>query len=145
MNAAMERNSLFWYMAGGEYATEPIVHGLVYDLLRSGGEEFLSWSPEDVEAATVSLVWLITAPAQVLTGASDVEVGGARDGIYRGSWDAYFIAMTMVIKALLPVPALGRPREILTRLRTFREAWERQISTGSSPQEKNDPLSREKY
>jgi hypothetical protein len=115
IRAGMERTSPFWDMAAYFYATEPLIAGLVIDLLESGGEELVTWSAEDVELVTVAVVNLISLPAVSLsTGDWLGESPVSR------KWPEYLAAMTMAIRAVLPERGNGRPEEFVSRLRTQR-------------------------
>ena len=115
LRAGVERPSPLWNMWRYFHATEPLMQGLVIDFLESGGEHFLTWSPEDIEEATLWLVSLIEAPAQALRP--------AKEGVNRfmEKWPEYFTAMTLAIRAALPREGQGRPREIVTMLRAAKE------------------------
>ena len=132
LRAGVERPSSLWNMGRYFYATEPLMQGLVIDFLESGGEHFLTWSPEDIEEVTLWLVSLIEAPAQALRP--------ALEGVNRfmEKWPEYFTAMTIAIRAALPREGQGRPREIVTRLRAARELKKQMIPTKASPQEQDN-------
>ena len=132
LRAGVERPSPLWNMGRYFYATEPLMQGLVIDFLESGGEHFLTWSPEDIEEVTLWLVSVIEAPAQALRPAKE---GANR---FMEKWPEYFTAMTIAIRAALPREGQGRPREIVTRLRAARELKKQMIPTKASPQEQDN-------
>ena len=115
LRAGVERPSPLWNVGGYFHATEPLMQGLVIDFLESGGEHFLTWSPEDIEEVTLWLVSLIEVPAQALSP--------ALEGVnhFMEKWPEYFTAMTIAIRAALPRGEQGRPRELVTRLRAAQE------------------------
>ena len=130
MLVGMKRPLPLWGVAGYFYATEPLVQGLVVDVLESGGEDLLKWSPEDVEEVTYWLMKLIAAPARDLRPGGPELVGRVME-----KWPEYFAAMTMAIRAALPPEGQGRPREILARHRA-NEKFERWlVPTTSSPRD----------
>lgn len=132
MRAGMHRRSLLWSRATYFYTTEALFQGLVIDFLESGGEEFLTWSPEDIEEVAFWLVSLIDAPVDALR---PVEPGM---NLAMRKWPEYFAAMTMAIRAALPEEGYGRPREILKELRASQELKKHFDSLlRSSPQEQD--------
>ena len=132
MRAGMDRRSLLWSRATYFYTTEALFQGLVIDFLESGGEEFLTWSPEDIEEVAFWLVSLIDAPVDALR---PVEPGM---NLAMRKWPEYFAAMTMAIGAALPEEGYGRPREILKELRASQELKKHFDSLlRSSPQEQD--------
>ena len=115
LRAGMERPSPLWRMATYFYATEVLIQGLVIDFLQSGGEDFETWSSEDIEEVTAWFVSQIEAPAQALW------VAGPGVNLAMRKWPEYLAAMTMAIRAALPSEGQGRPQEIVKMLRTAKE------------------------